>query len=82
MSYGAENWQLGDTFACDGDFRTAQTMRFYALGKMLDAGECAARLGHRTEAVEHLRELQAYCERMIGMLAPEEKARPRVVTAA
>jgi hypothetical protein len=81
MSYGADKWKMGDSFARDGDVRSAQNMRFYALGKMLDAGELAARLGPRTEAVEHLRELQAYCERMIKILAPEEKARPKLVAA-
>jgi hypothetical protein len=59
----------------------AQAMRFYALSKMLEAAEFAARLGPTSEAVEHLRELQAYCERMIGVLAPQEKARLRLVAA-
>jgi hypothetical protein len=52
-----------------------------ALSKMLEAAELAARLGTKTEAVEQLRELQAHCEKMIGILAPEEKTRPKLVAA-
>jgi hypothetical protein len=33
------------------------------------------------EAIEHLRELQAHCEKMIALLAPEEKHRPTIVAA-
>ena len=56
-------------------------MRFYALNKMLEAAELAARSGSKDEAVEHLRELQAHCEKMIGILAPQEKTRPKLVAA-
>jgi hypothetical protein len=56
-------------------------MRFYALSKMLEAAEHAARLGPTSEAVEHLRELQAHCERMICILAPLDKARLKLVAA-
>jgi len=54
-------------------------MRFYALNKMLEAAELAARVGSKSEAVEHIRELQAHCEKMIGILAPDERWRPRLV---
>jgi hypothetical protein len=33
------------------------------------------------EAVEHIRELQVHCEKMIGILAPQEKTRPKLVAA-
>ena len=56
-------------------------MRFYGLSKMLEAAELAARSGSKAEAVEHLRELQAHCEKMVAILAPEEKARPKLVAA-
>ena len=55
MSYGADKWKAGDSFA--GSLRSAQTMRFYGLSKMLEAAELAARLGSKAEAVEHLRRL-------------------------
>jgi len=55
MSYGADKWKAGDSFA--GSLRSAQTMRFYGLSKMLEAAELAARLGSKAEAVEHLHRL-------------------------
>jgi hypothetical protein len=81
MSYGADKWKAGDSFAGDGGLRSAQAMRFYALSKMLEAAELAARLGSKAEAVEHLRELQAHCEKMVGILAPQDKTRPKLVAA-
>ena len=81
MSYGAEKWKVGDSFEKDTSLRSAQSMRFYALGKMLEAAEIAARIGTKAEAVEHLRELQAHCEKMVGILAPQEKKRPKLVAA-
>jgi hypothetical protein len=56
-------------------------MRFYALSKMLEAAELAARLGSKAEAVEYLRELQAHCEKMVCILAAQEKTRPKLVAA-
>jgi hypothetical protein len=79
MSYGADKWKAADSFT--GTLRSAQAMRFYALYKMLEAAEIGARLGTKTEAVEQLRELQAHCEKMIGVLAPQEKTRPKLVAA-
>ena len=81
MSYGAEKWKASDAFEKDNSLRSAQAMRFYALSKMLEAAEIAARIGTKAEAVEHLRELQAHCEKMIGILAPQEKKRPKLVAA-
>jgi hypothetical protein len=56
-------------------------MRFDVLSKMLEAAEIAARIGTKAEAVEHLRELQAHCEKMIEILVPQEKRRPKLVAA-
>ena len=81
MSYGADKWKAGDSFAGNGSLRSAQAMRFYGLSKMLEAAELAARFGSKAEAVEHLRELQAHCEKMVGILAPREKTRPKLVAA-
>jgi hypothetical protein len=81
MSYGADKWKVGDSFASDGGLRPAQATRFYALSNMLEAAELAARLGSKAEAVEHLRELQAHCEKMVGILAPQDKTRPKLVAA-
>jgi len=81
MSYGADKWKAGDCFASEGSLRSAQAMRFYGLSKMLEAAELAARLSAKAEAVEHLRELQAHCEKMVSILAPQEKTRPKLVAA-
>jgi len=60
MSYGADKWKEGDAFAAERSLRSARTMRFYALSKMLEAAELAARIGSKAEAIEHFRELQAH----------------------
>jgi hypothetical protein len=72
MSYGSDRWQVGEQMAADGTHRSAMSMRFYALGKMLEAAEIAARTGARDEATLHIRELQAHGERMIALLAPDK----------
>jgi hypothetical protein len=61
--------------------RSANLMRFYALGRMLDAAETSALSGCDIEAAEQLRELQAHCEKLIAVLAPEQKKPPKLVTA-
>ena len=78
MSYGSERWLAAERF---GNARTAQAMRFYALTRMLDAAESALLKGCEQEAVEHLRELQAHCERMIEKIVPNSTGQPRVVAA-
>lgn len=55
-------------------------MRFYALTRMLADAETSSIEGKHI-AIEHLRELQAHCEKMIALLAPEEKRRPAIVAA-
>jgi hypothetical protein len=82
MSYGAEKWKIADQFTNEGNLRAGQAMQFYALNKMLEAAEIAARIGTKTEAVEHLRELQAHCERMIAILAPGDRQTLKLVDAA
>ena len=54
---------------------------FYSLATMLDQAEGAAVGGHSQQAIEKLRELQAHCEKMISVLAPEQKGRPKLVAA-
>jgi hypothetical protein len=58
-----------------------KSMRFYALTSMLADAETSCIEGKDMEAIEHLRELQAHCEKMIALLAPEEKHRPTIVAA-
>jgi hypothetical protein len=73
MSYGSDRWRVAEQMASGGNLRLAREMRFYALSKMLEAAEIAARTGAKDEAVEHIRELQAHCERMIVQLNPAKK---------
>jgi hypothetical protein len=54
---------------------------FYSLTTMLGQAEDAAVGGHSRQAIEKLRELQAHCEKMIGVLAPEHKGCPKIVAA-
>jgi hypothetical protein len=54
---------------------------FYSLATMLDQAEDAAVEGHSQQAIEKLRELQVHCEKMIGVLAPEQKGCPKLVAA-
>lgn len=82
MTYGEERWRAADLLVEPSSHRAAQGLRFFALIKMLEAAEIAARTGTHSEAVLHLRELQAYCERMIAILAPEGHRRPSLVDAA
>ena len=82
MSYGSDRWRVAEQMAADGSLRSARAMRFYALSKMLEAAEIAARTGAKDEAVEHIRELQAHCERMVAQLTPTKKeGRLRMVAA-
>jgi hypothetical protein len=54
---------------------------FFSLGIMLHEAENAAVEGDSSISVEKLRELQAHCEKMVGILAPGSKGRPRLVAA-
>ena len=56
--------------------------RFHALGRMLAEAEIASLSGCDHDAAQQLRELQAHCEKLIVMLAPAEKGRPKLVPAA
>ena len=66
-----------------GRFRADDVMGFIFEGidNAVREAECAARAGSKPLAVERLRELQALSERLIGILAPAEKRRPRLVVA-
>ena len=55
---------------------------FEVIGNAVDEAETCAKHGEKSEAVHKLRELQALCEKAVGILAPEQKGRPRLVAAA
>ena len=50
MSYGADRWRVGEQMAAEGSHRSARAMRFYALAKMVEAAEIAARTGDKDES--------------------------------
>ena len=52
---------------------------FYSLATMLDQAEDAAVGGQSQQAIQKLRELQAHCEKMVRVLAPEQKVCPKLV---
>jgi hypothetical protein len=52
---------------------------FYSLVKMLDEAQDATVEGDSQQAIKKLRELQVHCEKMIGVLAPEQKRRLKLV---
>jgi hypothetical protein len=82
MSYGADRWRVGEQMAAEGSHRSARAMRFYALAKMVEAAEIAARTGDKDESAQHLRELQAHCERMIALFKPGKKSGRLTMVAA
>lgn len=68
----------------EGRYRADDVMRFIFEGidNAVREAEFAVRGGSKQTAVERLRELQAVSERLIGILAPAEKSRRRLVLAA
>jgi hypothetical protein len=55
---------------------------FDELRAVLNEAEARAASQELEETVRELRKLQARCEKVIGVLAPEQRGRPRLVTAA
>jgi hypothetical protein len=55
---------------------------FKELRAALDHAEADMSISNTNEVVRRLRELQARCENVIGVLAPERRAIPRLVVAA
>ena len=72
MPSGSELWQSAEEYADRCGAKSAKAMRFYALGKMLAEAETAALMDRDIDATEHLRELQAYCEKLVQLLAPAQ----------
>ena len=81
----ADDDSLRTIISCveDGRFRADDVMGFILEGitNAVREAEFAVRAGSKPLAVERLRELQALSERLIGILAPAEKSRPRLVSA-
>ena len=82
----AEDDILRTILSCveNGRFRADDVMGFIfeRIDHAVREAEFAARGGSKPLAVERLRELQALSERLIGILAPAEKARPRLIRTA
>lgn len=82
MVLGKDVWDCADDFSRMCGVQSATAARFYALGRMLAEAEVASLSGCNQDAAQKLRELQAHCEKLVVMLAPAEKGRPKLVTAA
>jgi len=82
MALGKDLWDSADDFSRMCGVQSAMDARFYALGRMLGEAEVASLSGCAADAAQKLRELQAHCEKLVVMLAPAEKARPKLVSAA
>jgi len=67
MTCGKDLWKSADEYAGRCGAKSAKAMRFYTLGK---------------SAAEHSRELQAHCEKLIALLAPDKKVAPSLIAAA
>ena len=81
MADGKEIWASADTIAEDGQVRSANAMRFYALSKMLAQAETLMLTGEDARSAEQLRELQVHCEKMLTILSPGRKQGPTLVAA-
>ena len=73
MANGKEVWDSAEKLADKGGAPSANAMRFYALTRMLAEAETAVLIGSDAEAADLVRELQAHCEKMIGILSPEQR---------
>jgi hypothetical protein len=81
MANGKEVWASAEKLNDKGGARSANAMRFYALTRMLAEAETAMLTGSEAESAELMRELQAHCEKMIAILAPDRKTGPTLVAA-
>ena len=82
MALGKDVWDSADDCSRMCGVQSTNAARFYALGRMLTEAEVASLPGFDNDAAQKLRELQAHCEKFIVILAPAEKGRPKLVTAA
>ena len=82
MALGKDFWDSADDFSRMCGVQSAMAARFYALGRMLAEAEVASLSGCDEDAAQKLRELQAHCEKLVVMLAPVERGRPKLVSAA
>ena len=81
MTSGKDLWVSADAYEGRNDATSAKAIRFYALGKMLAEAEVAGLTDRDIDAAEHLKELQAHCEKLIAQLAPEKTRAPNLVAA-
>jgi hypothetical protein len=75
-------WETGSLLAAQGSEASANETRYFAIAEMLAQAESLTLLGRNQVAAVRLREMQAYVERLVGLLAPAEKVRPKLVDAA
>ena len=82
MALGKDLWDSAEDCSRMCGVQSAMDARFYSLGRMLAEAEVASLAGCNQDAAQKLRELQAHCEKLVVMLSPEERGRPKLVSAA
>jgi hypothetical protein len=78
MVRGKEIWNSADKLINPGRVKSANAMRFYALTQMLAEAELSALTGSDDKAARQLRLLVSHAEKLLAMLAPDQKQRPLV----
>jgi hypothetical protein len=81
MAQGKEIWDSAAKHSDKSGVRSANAMRFYALGKMLAEAEMAMLMGETARCSERLRELQTYCEKMLAVLPSTDSEGLELVAA-
>ena len=79
---GKEIWDSAMRHGQGADLQFTVRHCFYAIGIMIAEAESSAVNGTALDAVHKLRELQAHCEKLINIMSPDQKGRPRLVDAA
>jgi hypothetical protein len=75
---GKEIWNPAEKLINPGRVKSAYVMRFYALSLMLAEAELSALTGSDDKAARQLRQMVSHAEKLLAMLAPDQKQRPLV----
>ena len=80
MASGRQLWE-GAQLAERCGAKSASSLRFVALAQMLAEAEGDVVCGRTNAGISCLRELQAHCEKLIALLAPNGKGGPKGLAA-
>lgn len=65
-----DEWKAAENSAANGDLKSANTMRMFALARVLAAAETAILLGDALSATTSLRQLERYASLMADEIDP------------